>query len=129
MLWNSSLECGIPAIDEQHKELFRQVDILLDNTKKDRVADTLNFLGAYVQKHFATEEAMHQRCRYPKAIEHKRIHDDFVKTYKELRAEYEQSGHKLDLLLKINKAAVGWLKEHVMGHDREFSTYYKESQK
>lgn len=43
MLWNSGLETGIPAIDEQHKELFRQVDILLDNGNKDRVPDTLNF--------------------------------------------------------------------------------------
>jgi len=32
MLWKSSLETGIPQIDAQHKELFRQIDILMDRS-------------------------------------------------------------------------------------------------
>lgn len=126
MLWNSTLECGIASIDEQHKELFRQVDILLDNSNRDRIPETLNFLGQYVVKHFAMEEAMHNRSRYPKTMAHKKLHTDFIATYKGLRNEYETSGHNLAVLMKINKVAVSWLKEHIMMQDKDFAKFYRQ---
>lgn len=106
MLWNNTLECGIVSIDEQHKELFRQVDILLASGSRDRIPETLNFLGQYVVKHFAMEEAMHNRSRYPKTMAHKKLHTDFIAAYKSLRDEYEKSGHNLAVLMKINKTVV-----------------------
>ena len=51
-LWNAGLETGIPKIDEQHKELFRQIETLMDKTNSDRLQETIDFLGNYVVKHF-----------------------------------------------------------------------------
>jgi hemerythrin len=127
MLWNSTLETGIPVIDEQHKELFRQVDILLDTSNKNRINETLDFLGQYVIKHFTAEEVMHARSGYPKAAEHKKMHVAFVGTYKALRDEYVKTGMSLPTLMKINNTAVNWLKEHIMREDKNFAVFYKQN--
>ncbi|MDR2175809.1 MAG: hemerythrin family protein [Synergistaceae bacterium] len=128
MLWNKSLEIGIPAIDDQHKELFRQVDILLDNSKQDRVSQTLKFLGAYVKKHFSDEQMLHIKAKYPKAETHRKMHTDFVGAYVKMEKEYESdSANKLQVLLRINKTVVDWLKHHIMVQDKDFAAYYKSS--
>ena len=125
--WNSSLETGISVVDEQHKELFRQVDILLDRSQKDRVPETLAFLGEYVIKHFGTEELMQKASKYPKTEEHKAIHDNFIKVFGELKSEYENGGEDFLILIKITKIALDWLQEHIGGHDKDFGSYFKAS--
>ncbi|MDR1579872.1 MAG: hypothetical protein LBS35_05905, partial [Synergistaceae bacterium] len=59
MLWSKTLETGIPNIDEQHKELFNQVDILIDGKNANRHKDVLDYLETYIAKHFADEQKMH----------------------------------------------------------------------
>jgi hemerythrin len=129
MLWNSNLETGIPAIDAQHKELFRQVDILFDQSKKDRVPQTLKFLGEYVGKHFNDEQVLQAKSNYPKALAHKKMHTDFVAAFKKMKQEYDADPSSLTILLKINRAVADWLKNHIMIHDKEFAAYYKSLQK
>jgi hemerythrin len=128
MLWTKSLETGVPKIDEQHKELFRQADILIDKTQADRVESTLTFLKGYVSKHFTDEEILHRKSSYPKAESHKKLHIEFTKTLKGLYDQYQTSGNKLTLVLTINSAVIGWLKDHIMQHDKEFATYYLDRQ-
>lgn len=125
MLWNKSLETGIPKIDEQHKELFRAADILVDRNQADRVAKTLEFLKGYVAKHFSDEEIMHRINNYPKAMTHKQYHVAFTKTFQELHKEYVNApGSKLLVTMNINKVVIGWLKDHIMVHDKEFAVFY-----
>ncbi|MDR2947352.1 MAG: hemerythrin family protein [Candidatus Adiutrix sp.] len=125
MLWSASLETGIPKIDEQHKELFRQIDILMDRSQAARIPATLEFLGKYVVKHFGDEQVLHATSKYPKAMAHKQMHIAFIAKYKEMKSEYETAGDKLTVVLNINKICVGWLKDHILVHDKEFATYYK----
>ena len=125
MLWNKSLETGIAAIDDQHKELFRQAKILFDGSNSDRVSQTLHFLEDYVQKHFRDEQSMHIKARYPKLEQHKKMHADFVAAFKEMQKEYDSDGNQLQVLLKINKTFGDWLRNHIMVHDKEFAAYYK----
>ncbi|MDR3349521.1 MAG: hemerythrin family protein [Acidaminococcales bacterium] len=127
MIWTSSLETGIGKIDEQHKELFRQIDILMDRGKDDRVTDTIKFLGDYVVKHFNDEQGMHLSSKYPKAAEHQKMHTDFVAAYNRMKQEYAQATElsKLPVILKINKTVMDWLKNHILIHDKEFAAYYK----
>lgn len=125
MLWNPTLETGIEKIDEQHKELFRQVDILVDRSQSERIPETLAFLGNYVIKHFRDEQVMHALTKYPWADEHKKMHQDFVAKYQEMKNKYEASGDKLTVVLNINKVIIGWLKEHIMVQDKDFARFYK----
>jgi len=124
-LWNETLETGMPAVDEQHKELFRQVEILFESNNVDRVAQTLDFLAKYVEKHFNDEQQLHHKTQYPNAELHKKMHIDFASTYKTLKQDFDASGAKLQVLLKINKIISEWLRNHIMVHDKEFAVYYK----
>lgn len=125
MFWSKSMEGGIPSIDRQHKMLFQQVDALLNGDGQDRILETFRFLENYVVEHFNTEEVLHKKSGYPKAARHQRIHADFTATFLKLKREYDQSGYNLVILLKINRVAVAWLKEHVMGEDLDFAKYYR----
>ncbi len=128
MLWSKSLETGIPKIDEQHKELFRQVDILMDRGNESRIPQTLEFLAKYVVKHFTDEQVMHTASKYPKALAHKQLHVAFVKKFKELKTRYEaekSGGSKFQLITEINSVVIGWLKDHIMVQDKDFANYYK----
>ena len=127
-LWNQSLETGIPAIDDQHKELFRQVGVLFDNTEADRVPQMLEFLEKYVEKHFSDEQQLHIKSQYPDRESHKKMHGDFVTAFKKMKQEYDTDGAKLTVLLKINKTVADWLKQHIMVHDKEFAKYCKTSE-
>ncbi len=133
MLWSKSFECGISAIDEQHKEIFRQVEVLTDVSNRERIPEMLDFLGQYVVNHFSTEEEMHLRYNYPKTEEHKAQHAAFIQTYLVLRKEYLASRgnlhQSLQAAVKVNQAVFAWLREHIMGSDKEFSVYFKNLKK
>ncbi|MDR3231937.1 MAG: bacteriohemerythrin [Synergistaceae bacterium] len=127
MLWDKSLETGIAAIDEQHKELFRQIDNLLDAGRENRFGETLDFLGKYIVKHFTDEQKMHTTSKYPRATEHKNYHDAYVTLFNGLKNKYTKEGPTLTNKMAINKSVVGWLKDHILVHDKEFATYYSQS--
>lgn len=124
MLWNATYETGVAVMDEQHKELFRQVDVLLDQSKADRIHSTLDFLASYVVHHFTTEEKMQARTNYPNAVAHKQTLVDFINSYKNLKSEYDKSGGNPIHLMKLSQAALAWLKNHIRVEDREFAKFY-----
>ncbi|MCC8165343.1 MAG: hemerythrin family protein [Planctomycetes bacterium] len=122
--WTDAMLCGIPAIDEQHKELFRQLDILRDGNNRDRIPNVLRFLADYVVKHFNDEESLHLRSRYPRAAEHRKLHEEFVKTFLSLKEKYDKSGGDFATVMELNKVVFDWLKTHVMKVDMQFANYY-----
>jgi hemerythrin len=128
MQWADQFKIGIPKIDEQHKELFRQTEILLDRSKVDRVAETIQFLGDYVLRHFIDEQGMQAAVGYPKAEAHKKAHAAFAAKVGELKKQVEESSDdiKFNLATEINRTVIHWLKDHIMGHDKEFAVYYRE---
>jgi hemerythrin len=127
MLWTKSLETGIDSIDNQHKELFHQIDILLDPGKTNRVRDTLDFLEKYIARHFSDEQAMHARSKYPKAAAHKGYHDQYIVVFRQLKEKYLKEGPNPANNIAVNKNVIGWLKDHILIHDKEFAEYYKSS--
>ena len=124
--WTDTMLCGIASIDEQHKELFRQLDILRDRGNADRVPGVLRFLADYVVQHFNHEESLHLKSRYPKAAEHRKAHEHFVKTFWELKAKYDTSSGDFASVMEVSKVVFDWLKNHVLKVDKEFAKFYLE---
>jgi methyl-accepting chemotaxis protein len=125
-LWNKSLETGIELIDEQHMELFRQIEILLDSGKAGRVNETLDFLEKYIAKHFSDEQDMHVKSKYPKAAKHKKYHEAYKVTFHDLKEKYIKEGPTMANNIAVNKTVIGWLKDHIMVQDKDFAAFYKE---
>lgn len=124
MQFDKDLECGVPVIDHEHREMIRHLSDLMDETRENRIQEMLAFLKDYVVVHFAHEQLLHRDSRYPKAEEHKRIHKDFIQTFLDLEEEYHLKGNNPATLQRLIRVANDWLIEHIMGQDREFADYY-----
>lgn len=123
MLWSKQLETGVAIIDDQHKELFRRIDLLLDNKQPDRVKTTLDFLDEYIVKHFTDEQNIHARSNYPKAAPHREYHNSFIASFRALKSKYEKEGATLANNLAVNKTVIGWLTNHILVQDKEFAVW------
>ena len=125
MQWDKCLESDIPIIDHEHRELLNQLVRLMDESKPDRIRVMLTFLNEYVVKHFAHEQVLHKKSSYPKTVEHKAAHMDFLERVSLMEKQYDDEGDNLAMLQKIIETVSIWLKEHIMGQDREFADFYK----
>ena len=125
MLWLKSLETGVAKIDEQHKQLFDQVDILVDKDNENRHKEVITFLDGYIRKHFSDEQQMHRETKYPKADAHKKLHDEYIVVFGKLKDKFLKEGSTPQNNMEINKVVVGWLKDHIIVHDKEYAAYYK----
>lgn len=129
MTWSNNLAVGIPMIDQQHKELCDRIDSLFDACSKrkggEEALKMLTFLEDYTIKHFTDEQNLHQQLKYPKATEHKAMHDAFIAQLKKLKAEIDTSDVSVDKVVAINQMVSSWLINHIMKFDRELKEYYK----
>jgi methyl-accepting chemotaxis protein len=123
-LWNKSLETGIDLIDQQHMELFRQIETLLDPGNSNRVHETLDFLEKYIAKHFSDEQKMHLKSRYPKAEMHRNFHDGYKVRFHDLKEKYIKEGPTVTNNMEVNKTVLGWLKDPIMVQDKDFAAFY-----
>ncbi len=75
------LETGNALIDQEHRELFQAVNNLLDacSSGKGRavIKDTAQFLEEYVNKHFAHEEELQRKSKYPNYQAHHLFHENY----------------------------------------------------
>src|SRR5690349_11932266 len=79
--WEENLITGVPAIDEQHKEIFARIDKLseaIENGGCDvEVEKLLEFLNEYADTHFSDEEKLMSLYQYPDLEEQHQHHEQF----------------------------------------------------
>jgi hemerythrin len=124
--WDPRLTVGFRTIDEQHQELFRRVNALLEAMQrgagKDVVGSTIDFLKQYVVEHFAAEQSLMTRYRYPGFAVHEREHEDFVAQFLRFAADAEKGINSV-LVLKLNQFLCGWLRQHIGNSDRALGQF------
>jgi hemerythrin len=127
--WYPALELGVKEIDEQHRELFRRIDALVEAMMRrsgpEELAQVFDFLGTYVYEHFAAEESMMRIHGYPQYEEHVKEHKRFIEDFKGLQREYTKEGPTALLLIRVNARVTQWLAEHISRTDRAFGTFLK----
>lgn len=121
--WNDSLSIGVPLIDLQHKQLFDQMDMLLDavKNKKDvkQVVNILKFLKMYVDNHFGYEEQCMHINKCPAATQNKSAHIYFVSRLAEIERQI-QMAQRLELIAaKITDELINWFINHIRMIDRQ----------
>jgi hemerythrin len=119
--WHPALAVGHLGIDEQHRELFRRAQGLVDAlTRADRadVVRHFEFLGGYVVEHFAAEERLMIETGFPGVGVHKAEHDRFVRDYRALRGMFERHGIVPALTVKTGIWLADWLERHIGGADQ-----------
>ncbi len=131
MIWKEKYKLGIPAIDEQHKELFRRVLAFIETVrsplaceqKRQMVTETLNFMKQYIVEHFRAEEEYQRLIGYPDLIEHAKMHENMVKFVIEVEAQYLQHGYNDQLIQQFSGKLLAWLINHVAAQDQMIADY------
>lgn len=121
--WRSAYECGLPALDREHRTLFDNANDLL-RSSLDHERDPARFMAAVdrllrnVQQHFADEEALLQRIAYPDLAAHARRHRELVLQATHLREEARAGRISVGDWIEFvaNDMVVG----HLIREDRKF---------
>lgn len=125
-----ALVTGNDAIDAQHRELFAHLATLLAASRERRsqqeVAGLLDFLGDYVIRHFAAEEALMIQGAYPGIEAHRAEHRDFVKQYEVLRRELRSEGPSRLFAIRLGNRVTAWLREHIYRTDRLLAEWLRD---
>lgn len=128
--WTPDLAIGSAFIDEQHKQLFAAADSLFSacqlGKERQEVERTMQFLQDYTAKHFADEEALQKKYKYPEQLAHKQLHEGFKKTVRELAEELSRSGPTDDFVSGLYIAIGEWLIDHIKGVDVTLTAYIQE---
>lgn len=123
--WYKSIEIGISAIDEQHKELFkigRNIEQLLLTKSKgiddDKLAYIVCSLRDYVTYHFYYEETFLLHINYPHLTAHKKSHDKFKAIISSI--DYDNLEESLNALQEM---IILWVFEHILVEDHEIKIF------
>jgi hemerythrin-like metal-binding protein len=128
MPWRPALETRITAIDTQHKELVRLINLLHKAMKQQKGAreagGILNDLAKYTVFHFGFEEDQFEKYRYPETENHKKIHRELVAKVKAFQADFEKG--KAAVTMELMDFLVDWLKTHIMKTDMAYVPFLKD---
>jgi hemerythrin len=131
--WRDEWATGNITIDNEHKQLFKAIDELLtacsSGKGKDQVTKTMAFLKDYTAKHFAHEEQLQQQSKYPDYINHKKIHDGFIKYVAELGAKLDKEGPTIAIVGAVNMNIGDWLIKHITREDVKIAQHIKSNTK
>lgn len=116
--WDPSLETGDELVDAHHQtihQLFNDLDA--EATGDVEVMRVLTFLNEYVLMHFATEEALMLRVRYPFVEEHRLEHRKLTEGVRDLVLAFRTG--KLAGAGGIADFLRPWLANHIHQQDRK----------
>lgn len=127
--WTEKMAVGHAVIDQQHRELFRRFDDLIEACRqgsgRKRIEELLNFLDSYVVVHFREEERIMDRHAYPGAGEHKAQHRHFIGRLDALKADLEEKGVSAHLVISTNQVLLKWIIQHIKTIDVQFGAFLK----
>jgi hemerythrin len=125
--WTERLSVGVADIDEQHRELYRRIDLFLTALAKRRGRDELGplvtYLEQYIGEHFATEQQLMQLSGYPYLGDHMIAHHWFEDEYRRLVDRLDLEGVTLGVARDLVGLLVGWLDSHLELTDHQFGAY------
>lgn len=125
-VWDESYKIGQEEMDAEHLILFallNQLDINInDDRAGDCVGDVLNALGAYIDYHFAHEEALMRSVGYPGLDAHSDKHHEFMKEVSRLR-ERAKGADALKAALALRSFVLDWLLGHILETDVEYAAF------
>ena len=128
-MWSKDLETGNMLIDTQHKELIKAINDLLQACSagkgRTEIEKTTKFLFDYTTKHFGDEERLQMQYRYPDMVNHKRYHEEFKRTVKDLSDQLNKDGPTVALVGKVNNSIAGWLINHIKVQDVKVAAHIR----
>ncbi len=126
IVWDASLSVGIKEIDQQHQELIKIINSLVENENaeghSEPIADVLERMTQYADYHFETEERLMLQCDFPEYDSHRGDHTQFkMKTAKFCLDAVRGKETLPDELLAYLR---NWLTNHILRADMKYKPYF-----
>jgi hemerythrin len=122
LIWNDALECGIKAIDAQHRQLFEAGNALLESVRKNPsgsdATSKAQILVETVTTHFKSEESLLAAWNHPLTEDHKAVHESLLSRTNELLAKSRNGTLAYQLVFKFLVDDLVY--EHIAAEDRRF---------
>ncbi len=127
--WTDSLSLGVRQIDDQHRELIRIANGLLNAVELGRptrvLENVLSRLREYTVFHFHSEETFMEDIRYPERGEHAREHFALKQRVKAFRRRlYRDEPLEVGEVLAFLQ---GWLLDHILVSDMDIARFLRET--
>ena len=129
LVWNDVAESGNAALDEQHKELFEQANVLLsavvEGLPRTECKSLLNRMLEELVAHFEFEEALIRNTSYTQIEHHIHCHKGLLAKARELSERFDRNELAVGELFSFlaNKVVA----QHILGEDRKFFPYLRHS--
>jgi hemerythrin len=124
--WFEKYKIGVPLIDADHLNLFKEVarfnEYLQSGMTAEELGKSLSFLDKYVGAHFAREEMLMREKGYPEYTQHKALHLHLKKVVFAVRRVFETNVEKVNKV-KLNQFLHDWLVDHILRVDTELVPY------
>jgi len=125
LVWSANDECGNPAIDAQHKELFDNSNAILEALLRDdpkslclrRVED----LFAHVAAHFRDEEEILLAAQYPALAAHAEMHAALLAKASGIARRFESDEAAVGELFSFLVYEV--IAQHLLLEDKKYFAY------
>lgn len=124
--WSESMSVGVALLDSDHKALIGTIDRLHLAVETDETPEILDHifdaLVAYVELHFAREEAVLAACAYPATAAHKAEHLKFAQDMRYTRDRYFR-GEEAAVGRELLEYLKDWLNHHILIEDMAYRPY------
>jgi hemerythrin len=127
IVWTKDFETGLPSLDQQHRLLIDNVNLLADklrtaNPTKDElgyVADLVDYLEAYADIHFKNEEQCMKKSRCSAHAQNREQHEQFRGFIRDYKRLCDQQGFNLQLLRNLHHVMDSWIRDHILKIDTQ----------
>jgi hemerythrin len=127
--WEENLSTGVPAIDEQHREIFAKFDELSKTIEGGRgneeVVKLLNFLKEYTNIHFSDEENLMSLYKYSGLDEQRQQHSQFKENIAKLFEMVANNVPDKEIAIRIDATLIRYFINHVRKLDSKLCDYIK----
>jgi hemerythrin-like metal-binding protein len=126
--WSDDLAIGMPAIDEQHRDLINNINDLIEAIRTGQGQEHIHkitvFLEDYVVRHFNDEEVLMQEYNYPGYPAHKSLHLKFIEAFQDFKKELEEKQDRgLYLVFRVQTLIMDWFVNHIVKVDKQLGVF------
>ena len=122
--WKEEFSVGVALLDDDHRQLLeivgRLYQALSSGAERQVPLRICDELIEHTLVHFEHEEHWFDNLQYPRASEHRRMHDKLKQRIVEYRA---QLGAEPPPALEQLELFTDWLAHHISGEDRSYGAW------
>lgn len=124
--FEKEFKLGIEEVDREHiilVDMLNEVYALIGAGQREEARRYFNeTLSSYVGEHFANEEQFMQSFQYPGLEEHRKVHENYRKSFNELKPQLDSFDDAT--FRQALSDAFTWIIGHIGRTDRKYASYY-----